>query len=291
MNKFPTPPPDRRFNKINSNPRIPDSLDNSQTHDPNPNDVSETRKFHPSKLISQNKSSFNKMIMSDSFDKEEFEKSSNLNVLKLKHIEDMRNNILSYKLLNEKMMFLNSNASLNNINKCNIILFGPSGSGKSSFIKTLYRSVYGTPHLPPDVVNKLIIKDRDQNEGTLCFTRLHLKEENLQSSGIIVCDTRGHIWMNEEEKEQFKVIIEGKIKEDSEVVQSKNRNPLLLWEFWKRDSEMFPKEIFNAKEVGLDSIPHNIVLVFDGSSDEVIDQNDETFYKELVDISYRKGNI
>jgi predicted AAA+ superfamily ATPase len=290
MNKFPTPPPDRRYNKINSNSRIPDVINTSQTNDPNSYETSEPRKSIPTNLLSHKKSNLNKIFISDSLDKEEFEKSNNLNLLKMKHIEDMRNHILSYKLLNEKMMFLNSNASIN-INKCNIILFGPSGSGKSSFIKTLYRAVYGTPHLPPDVVNKLIIKDRDQNEGTLCFTRLHLKEENSQSSGIIVCDTRGHIWMNEEEKEQFKVIIEGNIKEDTEIVQTKNRNPFLLWEFWKRDAEMFPKEIFNAKEVGLDSIPHNLVFVFDGSNDEVIDQNDEKFYRELVEISYRKGKI
>jgi predicted AAA+ superfamily ATPase len=286
MNKFPTPPPDRRLNRIHSQSRSPEPNDSYQKRS---SELLEyAGKQEPSDLFKQKKSNLNQYVMSDSYEKEEYDKSSNLNLLKMKHIEDMRNNILSYKILNEKMMFLNRNANVN-INKCNIILFGPSGSGKSSFIRTLYRAVYGTPHLPPDVVNKLIIKDRDQNEGTLCFTRLHLKEENSQTSGIIVSDTRGHIWMNEEEREQFKVMIEGKIKDDTEVVQNKNRNPLLLWEFWKKDAEMFPKEIFNAREAGLDSIPHNIVFVFDGSSDEVIDSNDEKFYRELVELSYLKG--
>jgi predicted AAA+ superfamily ATPase len=288
MNKFPTPPPDRRLNKFPNNTRTADPS-TSNDCDLKSSDITENPRnsFHISKNLN-NQSYTSKNVMTDSFEKEDCERSSNLNLLKMKHIEDMRNNILSYKILNEKRMFLNSNVSLN-INKCNIILFGPSGSGKSSFIRTLYKSVYGTSHLPPDVVNKLIIKKRDQNEGTLCFTRLHLKEESSQTSGIIVCDTRGHIWMNQEEREQFKVIIEGNVKEDIEVVQSKNRNPFLLWEFWKKDAELFPKEIFNAKEIGLDSIPHNIVFVFDGSSDEVIDQNDEKFYKELVDFSYMKG--
>lgn len=290
MNKFPTPPPDRRLNRLLSQSRSPEQDDSFHKFKRKSSQLIEASGNQETpNLIVENKSYLNLYVMSDSFEKEEYDRSSNLNLLKMKHIEDMRNNILSYKLLNEKTMFLNSNANVN-INKCNIILFGPSGSGKSSFIRTLYRAVYGTPHLPPDVVNKLIIKDRDQNEGTLCFTRLHLKEENPKSSGIIVCDTRGHIWMNEEEREQFKIIIEGKIKDDTEVVQNKNRNPLLLWEFWKKDAELFPKEIFYAKEVGLDSIPHNIVFVFDGSSDDVIDTNDEKFYKDLVEFSYRRGN-
>ena len=104
-------------------------------------------------------------------------------------------------------MFLPNNHKIH-LNKCNIILFGPSGSGKSSFIKTLYRAIYGTPFLPPDASNKLIIKNTSENEGTLCFTRLYLKEENDFSSAIVICDTRGHIWMDQDEKEQFKVIIE-----------------------------------------------------------------------------------
>ena len=54
-------------------------------------------------------------------------------------------------------------------------------------------------------------------------------------------------------------------------------------------SELFPTEIFNAEEPGIDSIPHAIVFVFDGSSDDVIQKEDETFYKELVNISKRKG--
>lgn len=290
MNPFPTPPPDRRTIK---NPNTEDYRSVSSTNSQQKG-MFKNKSVTGSKLL-QNPNSINinnfgsHYIFSDSTEKDEFEKYNNHNLLKLKHIEDMRNNILSYKLLNDKKIFLNTASSDISINKCNIILFGPSGSGKSSFIKTLYRAVYATPFLPPEAMSKLIVKDTDQNEGTLCFTRLHLKEESPQSSGIIVCDTRGHIWMNEEEKEQFKVIIEGKVKEDVEIKQNKERKAHLLWEFWKKDAELFPKEIFDAKDSTLDSIPHNIVLVFDGSIDEIIDPNDEKFYKELVEISNQKG--
>jgi GTPase SAR1 family protein len=186
-------------------------------------------------------------------------------------------------------MFLTSNSSNFFIHKCNIILFGPSGSGKSSFIKSMYRALYNSPILPPDAMKKLIIKDTFHNEGTLCFSRLHLKEENNNSSGLILCDTRGHIKMNDNEKEQFKILLDGNVKDGILIEQRTQRNPLALWEFWKKDSELFPTEIFNAEEPGIDSIPHAIVFVFDGSSDDVIQKEDETFYKELVNISKRKG--
>lgn len=327
MNKFPTPPPDRRLAKstyqreddLKSNSEVNQSgmmhsstkkslttFNGSQslTNFPNSNNIPANSNMNynhnlnqkinvnmtTSMKIPMNNQNSN-YIFSEPNEKEDLEKYNNLNLLKLKHIEDMRNNILTYKLLNDKKMFLSSTHNTVNVNKCNIILFGPSGSGKSSFIKTLYRAVYGTPHLPPEAISKLIVKDTDQNEGTLCFTRLHLKEESTQSSGVVICDTRGHIWMNEEEKEQFKVIIDGKVKEDIEIKQEKSRSPLMLWEFWKKDAELFPKEIFLAKEPGIESIPHNIVLVFDGSIDDIIDPNDEKFYRDLVDISNRKGRL
>jgi energy-coupling factor transporter ATP-binding protein EcfA2 len=259
MNKFPIPPPDRRLQKSSMEMENP--------------------------LRSSNMSN----LTFKAYDDTEYEKYQNMNLIKLKHIEDMRNNILSYKLLNDKSMFLNTNNV--SINKCNIILFGPSGSGKSSFIKTLYRAIYGTPYLPPDAVSKLIIKGTTQNEGTLCFCRLHLKEESNESSGITICDTRGHIWMNEDELEQFKLIISGKVKDDKQIVQTKERNPLSLWEFWKKDAELFPKEVFLAKQGGLEAIPHNIVFVFDGSIDEIISEDDEKFYRELVKTSENKGKL
>jgi hypothetical protein len=40
---------------------------------------------------------------------------------------------------------------------------------------------------------------------------------------------------------------------------------------------------------GSDSFPHSIIFVFDGSSDEIIQKEDETFYKELIEISKKKG--
>ena len=95
--------------------------------------------------------------------------------------------------------------------------------------------------------------------------------------------------MDDTEREQFKVLLNGNIKDGVKLEQRTERNPLALWEFWKRDSELFPKDIFFAEEVGIESIPHSIVFVFDGSTDEVINKEDEMFYKDLVNISKKKG--
>ena len=217
-------------------------------------------------------------------------------IIKLKQVEDMRQKILSYKLLTEKAIFLNNNItpttnSENFVEKCNIILFGPSGSGKSSFIKSLYRSLYNSAIMPPEVMNKLIIKDKYYNEGTINFTKFYLVPNNKtnKTSGITLCDTRGHVRMDDLECEQFKILLEGNIKDGVNITQRKNRTPELLWEFWKKDSELFPKEIFDSKEIGINSVPHSIVFVFDGSSDEVIQSEDAKFYIDLVNFSKNKG--
>ncbi len=271
---FPVPLPDRRKKNENSNINL--------SNENNINDLKSSKKYSKE----ENEIETTYVEKKTSFEQQ----NNNMAKIKLKHIEDIRQKILNFKLLSEKTMYLTPTSSSDYyINKCNIILFGPSGSGKSSFIKSMYRSLYNTSILPPDAINKLIIKNTYENEGTLYFNKLHLKEENNNSSGIIICDTRGHIKMNDNEKEQFKILLNGNVKDDILIEQRSQRNPLALWEFWKKDSELFPTEIFNAEEPGIDSIPHAIVFVFDGSSDDVIQKEDETFYKELVNISKRKG--
>ena len=218
----------------------------------------------------------------------EIQEGASLSLVKLKQIEDMRQKILNYKLLTEQSIFFTPSPS-SKINRCNVILLGPSGSGKSSFIKSLYRAIYNSPNLPPEAITKLKIKDVHHNEGTLNFTKLHLVEETKNSSGILLCDTRGHVNMNENEKEQFKIMLDGRVKDDVYIEQRSNRDPFALWEFWKKSSELFPNEILNPEEPTISSIPHAVVFFFDGSTEEVVQSEDAAFYKELVYLCKRKG--
>ena len=266
MSDLPLPRPDRR------------TLGNSMNQNFDPTNVNKYSK--DSNKINDNQ---NNNKLTDSIE------ATSLSLVKLKQIEDMRQKILTYNLLTEKTIFFSSSPGSSKINRCNVILFGPSGSGKSSFIKSLYRALYNSPILPPDASNKLKIKSRYHNEGTLNFTRLHLVEETDNSSGIILCDTRGHFKMNENEKEQFKIILDGKVRDGMLIEQRENRDPFALWEFWKKSSELFPNEIINPEEPNMSSIPHAVVFIFDGSSDQIVQEEDEKFYKELIVLCKRKG--
>jgi predicted AAA+ superfamily ATPase len=267
-NELPLPMPDRRT--LNNNYLIKNAEYNK---------IEDTNKFK--KSSNNSKIEFNELKDS---------KVSVMSTAQIMQIEDMRNKILSYKLLSDKSIYINTFQNDNKINKCNIILFGPSGGGKSSFIKSLYRALYNSPILPSDTINKLIIRKKYHNEGTLLFTQLHLVKETENNSGIMICDTRGHVKMNSNEKEQFKVLLDGKVKDGINIEQRANRDPLALWEFWKKSSELFPKEIFNEEESGnIKSIPHSVVFVFDGSTEEIVQSEDINFYKDLVNISKSKG--
>lgn len=279
MTDLPLPLPDRRITQK-------DSLKKTSS-------TSEVEDINKFKNKYEN-SKYNSITNDNNESSEDLRESTHSNIkamslIKLKQIDDMRSKILNYKLLTEKTMFINSTKTANFIDKSNIILFGPSGSGKSSFIKSLYRSLYNSQILPPEVMNKLIIRGNYRNEGTLNFTKLYLVVKTNNNTGITLCDTRGHFKMNQYEKEQFKIILEGNVKDGVKIEQKKERDPLSLWEFWKRDSELFPKEIFDAKEPGINSVPHAVVFVFDGSIDNVIQEEDIFFYKDLVNFSKNKG--
>ena len=271
MSELPLPRPDRRISTNKSN------------HKNNPSNFNKLSNENKYSDDSQNQNLGNSISVSESSE------TTSLSLIKLKQIEDMRKKILNYRLLTEKSIFFASPSLGTKINRCNVIMFGPSGSGKSSFIKSLYRALYNSPILPPDALNKLKIKDVHHNEGTLKFSKFHFVEETNNSSGIILCDTRGHFRMNENEKEQFKIILDGKVRDGTKIEQRKNRDPFALWEFWKSSSELFPDEILSLEEPGISSIPHSVVFVFDGSTDDIVQEEDQKFYKELISLCKKKG--
>ncbi|CAE7817030.1 unnamed protein product [Symbiodinium sp. CCMP2592] len=176
-----------------------------------------------------------------------------------------------------------------------ILIFGPSGSGKSSLIRTFYMALHKTQQVPADFADRIIVKDTAMNEGTLKYISAVIKPAkldhrgNILSSSILCHDTRGQIWMDEREQKQLSVIMDGNVKDDSMVQQRNYRYARLLWEFWKRDSELFPPEIL-ANKRGVHNQPHAVLFVFDGSMEEIPDGEEETkFYREIIQMCREKG--
>ena len=86
--------------------------------------------------------------------------------------------------------------------------------------------------------------------------------------------------MDQNELVQLDLIIDGKVKDMSLVEQRNYRYAYLLWEFWKKDRELFPQEILSDQGGSLKTRPHCLVFVFDGSMDEIPNGAEEVaFYK------------
>jgi len=149
--------------------------------------------------------------------------------------------------------------------------------------------------VPPDFAERIIVKDTAMNEGTLKYVSAVIKPAtvdhrgNATSSAIMCHDTRGQIWMDEREQKQLGVMLDGSIKDNVLVQQRNYRYARLLWEFWRKDSELFPPEILNRRN-GIQTKPHAIVFVFDGSMEEIPDGEEETrFYREIIQMTKAKG--
>lgn len=170
----------------------------------------------------------------------------------------------------------------------NIIVFGPSGSGKSSLIRTFFRALHNTSELPGEIRHKVVVKGTSRNEGTTLYTTVTLKEPG-DTAGIKVHDTRGQIWMDSREQAQAELVLQGRVKDMSRVEQRTQRYAYLLWEFWKSQSQLFPTEIMK-KTPTLEDKPHCLLFVFDGSLEEIPNGEEETqFYKEILQIARSKG--
>ena len=135
-----------------------------------------------------------------------------------KQAEDIRGRLMEYRVVSNR---INPRYNYTDLpNHCDILLFGPSGSGKSSLIRTFYHSLYNTRVLRPDISKAIVIKDEKQNEGTTLYSGLTLKpsEVRLQAtpvgkieyttSAILIHDTRGQLWMDEKERAQLDLILQ-----------------------------------------------------------------------------------
>ena len=87
------------------------------------------------------------------------------------------------------------------------------------------------------------------------------------------------------------IITKGKLKNNVKVENRQKRYAHLLWEFWKKDHELFPKEIMN-KKAKAESSPHALIFVFDGSTEDVPNSEEEIkFFRQIIQIAKKKSKF
>ena len=229
-------------------------------------------------------------------------KLSIMSTAQIKQIEDMRQKILSYKLLSEKTIYMNSLQNNPKLKKCNLIFFGPPGAGKTSFIKSIYKALYNKSRIPNQDINNLLIKNKNYKEKTLLFSQYKIMKESNNNSGLMICDIRDKFKIYENNKNkininEYKNTINSYDNQTQKTEGSNpnyniiSTNPKALSEFWEKSCDLFPKEIFR-EDIGLGnirSLPHAVIFIFDGRNDNLLNKSDLAFYQNLISISKNKG--
>jgi len=205
-----------------------------------------------------------------------------------KQVADLRHRVLTFQAVPNR-----SNPGLDYSelpDHVDVLVFGPSGSGKSSLIRTFYRALHRTQTIPRELAEKIIVRDTNLNEGTLRYVSAVIKPTGMggNSTAIVCHDTRGQIWMDSKEMAQVGVILDGQARDDVIVEQRDYRYARLLWEFWKSDTDLFPQEALRG-QANLQTKPHAIVFVFDGSMEEVPNDDETLFYRDILQIAREKG--
>ena len=181
------------------------------------------------------------------------------------------------------------------------MVFGPSGSGKSSLIRSMFIALTNSIDVPIDVAQNIKIANLTHNEGTRRYTKIPIKKPNknefvidgrkyvYDDSGINLIDTRGQILLDNNEEEKINIMMDGRVKNMSMIESRNYRYAYLLWEFWKSDYELFVDNDMN-KEPDLNTKPHSIIFVFDGSLDKVPNGDEEVaFYNKILKKCQDKG--
>ena len=210
-------------------------------------------------------------------------KISVMSAAEIMQIEDMRQKILSYKLLSEKTIYMSSLQNDPKLKKCNIIFFGPPKAGKTSFIKSIYKALFNNTNIPNENINKIVIRNKNDEDKTVLINQYEIIKQSNKNSGLMICDSRDSFKLHNSNNNS--------IKNNNRNYQIINMNPKALLEFWEKNFQYFPKEIFN-EEIGLGNIrniPHAVVLVFDGKEDKILNEDQLNFYKDLINCSKNKG--
>ena len=101
----------------------------------------------------------------------------------------------------------------------NVIIFGPTGAGKSSFIRTVFNAYKDEFFEPEEISDQLVVKDTKSNEGTTKFSiftlidfekivlKIGKRQEERKTAGIRMFDTRGQIYLDKKEEAHIDLML------------------------------------------------------------------------------------
>eukprot|EP00731_Ephydatia_muelleri_P028385 Em0020g29a len=158
------------------------------------------------------------------------------------------------------------------VEHANIVFIGPTGSGKSSLIGSLYRAVNEVDTFPELLQRTLNHPDKDSH-GTMCWLETYGNTKRT----IVYQDTRGDQKYDAEERTVHEFSLRGFYRDGA---------PLVMSSFLSRDWWTSQKFFW---ERTLSEIPHCVVFVFDGSSDPFLDSESLEFFKAVFEDCTRHG--
>eukprot|EP00927_Polykrikos_kofoidii_P072453 TRINITY_DN68569_c0_g1_i1.p1 TRINITY_DN68569_c0_g1~~TRINITY_DN68569_c0_g1_i1.p1 ORF type:complete len:367 (-),score=44.19 TRINITY_DN68569_c0_g1_i1:155-1255(-) len=159
----------------------------------------------------------------------------------------------------------------------NLYLFGPQGSGKTSFVRSCYRALYGKARVDSLAQSEISLQRSD--DGTSLYSVYSL------TNSICLHDTRGQREYTPEEMHQLKLVLEGRARPNV-LIQQRRRYWLLLHEFWRSDEQMrrtFSRTVM-LQQASLDTEPHFSFMVLDPNQQELLleDEDFSLCYGSLI---------
>lgn len=149
--------------------------------------------------------------------------------------------------------------------QANVVFFGPVGSGKSSLIGSIFRTITQDTNFPEFIHKELADPDRDVHKT------LHWREyRGNNQRTILLQDTRGDQVYSEKEAQLHSQGLKGFYRDG---------NRLLLEDFKVFNREWWSQRFFWTSSIKYR--PHCVVFVFDGSLEPFLVREAVNFFKSV----------